>query len=108
MLEPQPDPIPGGPSVTDWVLAQLAAAGVDPIVAELVRIRREQGIARYGTELTAHNGRDVRCERVQEAVDLLLYGGQESMERGDSDLDELFDARLVDEITALARELEAE
>lgn len=81
-LTPQPDPVPTerSASVTDWLLERLAEVGADPVVAELVRARREQCRERYGTELMTHTGRDVVADRVQEAVDLMLYTAQDQME----------------------------
>lgn len=77
MLTPQPDPIPGGISVTDFVLMHLDAG---TLVGELLMQRRQQGIARYGHELQCHNGRDPLVDALQEALDLCLYLAQEHAE----------------------------
>ena len=76
LLEPQPDPVPGGPSVTDEALRFVD----DERIRALLQARREQGIARYGRELTAANGRDALADAAQEALDLLLYLTQLRME----------------------------
>ena len=79
LLAPQPDPVGDGPSVTDAALATTS----DHRIAALLVTRRAQGVARYGTELRAHNGRDVRADLVQEFVDAILYARQYGLERCD-------------------------
>jgi hypothetical protein len=76
LLDPQPPPVGDGPSVTDEALRLVD----DERIRELLRARREQGIARYGRELTAANGRDALADAAQEALDLLLYLVQLQME----------------------------
>jgi len=82
LLEPQPDPVGGRESVTDWLLHRLAGddSRASALVADLLRARREQGVQRYGVKLRANNGRSARRDALQEAVDLLLYLAQEQME----------------------------
>lgn len=86
MLAPQPQPERCclSMSVTDWLLERLriGPGGHDAErVAELLRLRREQGRERYGTELTTFNGRFAAVDGLQEAVDLLLYAAQDHLER---------------------------
>lgn len=81
LLEPQPAPRPGRDSVTDAALA----ASTDHRVRLLLAHRREQGRARYGTELQSHNGRWVAADRVQEMVDELAYATQMRLEGSDID-----------------------
>lgn len=76
LLEPQPPPVGGGPSVTDAALRLVD----DERIQALLLARREQGRARYGRELTASNGRDALADAAQEATDLLLYLVQLQME----------------------------
>ncbi len=66
--EPQPMPSPGRVSVTRAVMADLAA-------------RERQGIAKYGTTLQTHNGRDALVDAYQEALDLAQYLKQAILER---------------------------
>ncbi len=66
----QPDPRPGGVSVTDLMLA-------DPytpifMIPDFIA-RRELGRERYGVELTTHNGRDALVDALQEGLDQCLY-----------------------------------
>lgn len=77
-LEPQPDPVrsPASVSVTDAALAMAP----HPLVRELLVARREQGRARYSTELMSHCGRVARCDLLQELVDAYLYSVQEVIE----------------------------
>lgn len=95
MLAPQPPPdsCALSESVTDWLLGRLEvglATGAYPPdlgrVAELLRLRREQGLERYGTELTTRNGRNPTVDALQEALDLLVYLTQAHIEApgGDS------------------------
>ncbi len=66
----QPPPTDGaGPPIIDLVLADL-------------RDRAAVGLARYGTPLRAHNGRDALVDAYQEALDLAMYLRQEIEERG--------------------------
>jgi hypothetical protein len=82
LLAPQPAPTSAerSRSVTDWMLEE---QGMPPELVELLVARREQGRARYGTELETHNGRDPRVDALQEAVDLIVYLGQAVMEQED-------------------------
>jgi hypothetical protein len=79
-LAPQPPPTHSeeSRSVTDWLTN---GPSLDPELVELLIARREQGRARYGTELETHNGRDPRVDALQEALDLVAYLGQAAMER---------------------------
>ena len=57
----QPDPIPNDhPHSVD-------------IAIEFLRERKEFGIAKYGTALQPHNGRDSLSDAIDEAADLLVY-----------------------------------
>lgn len=52
----------------------------DLLVADIEK-RREVGIARYGTPLQPHNGRDALRDAYEEALDLALYLRQLIYER---------------------------
>lgn len=66
---PQPPPVPNASlDVQTLVIADLAA-------------RRDFGIAKYGTPLQAHNGRDALMDAYQEALDLAVYLKQAIIER---------------------------
>ena len=80
MLAPQPAPEPGLHSVTDWLLELTPPDRDGELVRELLRLRREQGAARYGGELMTSNGRSAIADQLQEAVDLLLYAAQARQE----------------------------
>ena len=59
-------------------------------ITELVKVdldkRREQGIAKYGRTLQAHNGRDALVDAYQEAIDLCQYLRQAIEEGRDADV----------------------
>ena len=58
---PEPPPTTGtGPSIHDRVIDDIAA-------------RKAMGLAKYGTILQAHNGRDAIVDAYQEALDLCCY-----------------------------------
>lgn len=67
---PQPPPIK-----TDGV-------DIPSLVIEDIKARREFGVAKYGTALQAHNGRDALQDAYQEALDLVQYLRQAIEERG--------------------------
>jgi hypothetical protein len=50
------------------------------LLTDLFRLRRQQGLDRYGTVLQACNGRDARADLVQELVDAKGYMAQLLME----------------------------
>lgn len=65
----QPDPTPNDqPAVWDLVMADMHA-------------RDTLGLARYGTRLQPHNGRDALLDAYQEALDLAAYLRQAIYER---------------------------
>ena len=58
---PQPPPrLNSGVAIQDLVIAD-------------IRERKLMGIAKYGTPLQAHNGRDALVDAYQEALDLCQY-----------------------------------
>lgn len=63
--------------------APVLREGVDvqSLVIADVEARREMGIAKYGTPLQAHNGRDALMDAYQEALDLACYLRQAIAER---------------------------
>ena len=72
----QPAPIvTGGPSIQGMVCADLAqmASPVARLVEADMRERERIGIARYGTPLQAHNGRDARWDAYEEFLDGAAY-----------------------------------
>jgi hypothetical protein len=93
----QPPPVhTNGPAIVDLVLTDLAE-------------RKRIGIARYGTPLQAHNGRDALIDAYQEALDLACYLRQAIEERTaerDQHHDELCEAQA--EAQAALAELHAE
>lgn len=65
----QPPPKPNDrPAIQDLVTADIA-------------IRKDQGIAKYGTALQPFNGRDALVDSYQEALDLVQYLRQAIYER---------------------------
>jgi hypothetical protein len=69
LLQPEPEPKPSEhPPV--W-----------PLVLEDMADRHRQGIAKYGTSLRPHNGRDALKDAYQEALDLAVYLRQAIYER---------------------------
>ena len=46
---------------------------IQTLVIQDIEERREIGIARYGTPLQAHNGRDALRDAYEEALDLTCY-----------------------------------
>lgn len=56
----EPQPTPGGHSITELVLFDL-------------QMRRTFGIKKYGQELLSNDGRDTLFDAYQEALDLCLY-----------------------------------
>ena len=65
----QPNPTPNSlPAVWDLVKLDMAA-------------RDDVGLARYGTRLQPHNGRDVLRDAYEEALDLTVYLRQALYER---------------------------
>jgi hypothetical protein len=67
-IRPLCDPCQGTESVTDAVMVDLAQ-------------RRKMGVAKYGTELKANNGRQALIDAYQEALDLCLYLKQAIIEQ---------------------------
>lgn len=68
-IEDQPAPRVGvGESIHDLVIQDM-------------RDRKALGLARYGTILQAHNGRDALVDAYQEALDLCCYLRQAISER---------------------------
>lgn len=109
LLEPQPAPTGDGPSVVDWLIADLSMTPTEPradLLIALLRARREQGLARYGTEVRAHNGRWATADALQEAVDMLVYVAQRQIERGGPHLGRL--ATIYSLVRWLAEEGERE
>lgn len=51
-------------------------------VLDDIRERKAMGLAKYGTTLQAHNGRDALVDAYQEALDLCAYLTQKRMEGG--------------------------
>lgn len=65
----QPDPVPNEqPAVWDLVMADM-------------RARDSVGLARYGTRLQPHNGRDALVDAYQEVLDAAVYLRQAIFER---------------------------
>lgn len=107
-LEPQPAPEPcrASESVTDHLIGALRSARPLSPVHELLLARREQGRARYGTELTTFNGRDPTLDLLQELVDALVYAGQAFIQSKSVASGQRM-RRIHDELVDLIREIEA-
>ena len=69
-MNKQPRPTPSAGDITELVMQDL-------------RGRCTVGIAKYGTTLQAHNGRDALVDAYQEALDLVQYLRQVIEERKD-------------------------
>ena len=67
-----------------------------------------QGLGAYGTTLETHNGRDVRCDALQEAVDLLKYLTQWMIERRDGGRPIAAQTRAMAEVYTLVIDLATE
>jgi hypothetical protein len=85
MLTPQPSPLPGESSIVGFLIRTDLWTWVRDLngrdsVVELLMLRREQGVARYGAELMSHNGRHAGCDLLQELVDALIYACQDWLE----------------------------
>lgn len=52
-----------------------------PLVMQDIAARNTAGIAKYGTPLMTHNGRDALVDAYQEALDLVVYLRQAIAER---------------------------
>jgi hypothetical protein len=76
----QPIPIIPEPGarrdVADWLIQRIG----DAPIADDIAARRELGISRYGTPLSANNGRDALVDAYQEVLDLLVYLAQDDIE----------------------------
>ncbi len=70
VTRPQQDPKPGRTAITPLVIADLEA-------------RRQQGIAKYGTELKSSNGRDALQDAYEESLDQCMYLRQELEQRAE-------------------------
>ncbi len=58
---------------------------ITQLVVRDLKDRRNAGIARYGTPLRAHNGRNALIDAYQEALDLCVYLRQALTEQGWAD-----------------------
>lgn len=84
LLAPQPAPVNTAQSRP--VLNDDSLPAVPADVKAALKLRREFGMAKYGTELHSHNGRDPLADALQEAIDQTVYLQQACMERPDSGL----------------------
>jgi hypothetical protein len=98
----QPEPRPGGVSVTALVLRDVARGNRGfggSLIANAFRDRRELGIERYDTELQTNNGRDALTDAFQEGLDKALYLRQAIQEAADAGerrrLDRLYRMELI-------------
>lgn len=74
---PQPKPLIGRRVVVDEVIADL-------------KERKQFGMAKYGTPLMSHNGRNAMVDAYQEALDLCCYLKQALLETSDNSKGKLF------------------
>jgi hypothetical protein len=72
-----PDANADGPDVWAALIARNSSGALLYAMSE----RRDLGIARYGTPLRPHNGRDVNRDLREELLDALAYAAQRAMER---------------------------
>jgi hypothetical protein len=83
----QPLPIPNdGPGMHDLVIADLQPWNSSAhlrLAAELEK-RRDLGMARYGSLLQAHNGRDALRDLLDECLDGIVYARQAAIEGYDA------------------------
>ena len=79
-MSSRPEPMPiGGTGNPLW--PEVIASYADrPAFAAAARERHEFGVAKYGTALRAHNGRNARIDALQEAMDLVVYLEQMAQE----------------------------
>lgn len=86
-LAPQPPPAnpPRGPAIWPMVIAEAEEGGEDPRLIALFRARHEQGIAKYGVALSAHDGRNTTIDALQESLDLVVYLRKKAQEQGVGD-----------------------
>lgn len=56
---------------------------VQDYLVDIIRVREQLGIERYGSPLMTQNGRDAATDALEEAVDLAAYLTQLQMERAD-------------------------
>lgn len=82
-IKQQPEPRPGGVSVTALVIRDVIR-GHTLLLAEAFMARRELGRERYGVELMTHNGRDALTDAYQEGLDKALYLRQAIEETADA------------------------
>lgn len=76
--KPEPPPLGGtGNPLWPTVIARYADRLAFTAAA---RERHEFGVAKYGTALRAHNGRNARIDALQEAMDLIVYLEQMAQE----------------------------
>jgi hypothetical protein len=68
-MSEQPAPVPN------------SSADIQSMVIADIGTRRQVGMARYGTVLQAHNGRDALRDAYEEALDLAMYLRQAIAER---------------------------
>lgn len=78
---PEPAPSTGQVRVYDLVVRELRGPINRQLVADLTA-RMEMGVAKYGTPLMTHNGRDPLVDAYQESLDLVMYLRQAEAEHG--------------------------
>jgi hypothetical protein len=90
--KPEPAPIKNDrPAIQDLVIADLRQrTGTAPrayagLVAADIEERKAQGLAKYGTLLQAHNGRNAIVDAYQEALDAVQYLKQANEEGAELD-----------------------
>jgi hypothetical protein len=68
----------------DLVIAGLPTDGtIWPEIGNMLAIRRDLGLARYGQPLQAHNGRDAVRDLTEECLDAMAYARQVKVELGE-------------------------
>ena len=89
--KPEPAPTGDGQPVWPTIMASVKGGKAADLIPHM-QARHAFGLAKYGTPLRANNGRDPLIDAFQEALDLVAYLGQASMEAPkDAELDAMFD-----------------
>ncbi|MGL4610445.1 MAG: hypothetical protein ACRCYY_12335 [Trueperaceae bacterium] len=77
---PEPMPHNGQQVVLPEVLKDLLSTPLDTQLANDLINRAEMGLAKYGTYLQSHNGRNSLMDAYQETLDLMMYLKQAILE----------------------------
>ena len=76
MLEPEPKPKNEGIVVYKVVTEILATMNAPSGICKLFKKRYKQGLAKYHQPLMSKDGRDTKCDLIQELVDAVMYSAK--------------------------------